>query len=203
VCSLRVSLLLPGLMPVPHCTLPTHAAGKVAYIDTEGTFRPDRVRQIAQAVGLEADSVLENIAVARAHNHEHQSGRLGLPLLGRARCLCHSPSDLTGGWRVHAELLVTVAALMADDVYKLLIMDGLMSHYRVDFVGEGMHSCPAPQGLGTSHSHWTESSEPATCSDSPEANGRASASANRARAPPPHHHPQAAVSCRSASRSST
>ncbi|KAG1675648.1 hypothetical protein FOA52_002357 [Chlamydomonas sp. UWO 241] len=84
------------------------AAGKVAYIDTEGTFRPDRMRQIAQAVGLEADSVLENIAFARAHNHEHQS-----------------------------ELLVTVAALMAEDVYKLLIMDGLMSHYRVDFVGRG------------------------------------------------------------------
>jgi hypothetical protein len=39
---------------------------------------------------------------------------------------------------VHAELLVTVAALMADDVYKLMIMDGLMSHYRVDFVGEGL-----------------------------------------------------------------
>jgi hypothetical protein len=53
------------------------------------------VRQIAQAVGLEADSVLENIAVARAHNHEHQSGRLGLQLMGlqgRACCCpCRSP----------------------------------------------------------------------------------------------------------------
>lgn len=38
------------------------------YIDTEGTFRPERLVSIAERFGLDAAEVLENIAVARAHN---------------------------------------------------------------------------------------------------------------------------------------
>lgn len=40
--------------------------GKVAYIDTEGTFRPARIRAIAERFGVDADSVLDNIVYARA-----------------------------------------------------------------------------------------------------------------------------------------
>lgn len=42
-------------------------AGKAAYIDTEGTFRPERIRSIAQRFNLDADAVLDNVrrAVAR------------------------------------------------------------------------------------------------------------------------------------------
>lgn len=36
-------------------------AGKVAYIDTEGTFRPDRIRPIAERFNLDADAVLDNV----------------------------------------------------------------------------------------------------------------------------------------------
>lgn len=36
------------------------AAGKVAYIDTEGGFRPSRIRPIAERFGLSSDDVLEN-----------------------------------------------------------------------------------------------------------------------------------------------
>ncbi|KAK4357158.1 hypothetical protein RND71_022768 [Anisodus tanguticus] len=35
--------------------------GKVAYIDTEGTFRPDRVVPIAERFGMDAGAVLDNI----------------------------------------------------------------------------------------------------------------------------------------------
>lgn len=35
-------------------------AGKVAFIDTEGTFRPERIRPIAQRFNLDVDAVLEN-----------------------------------------------------------------------------------------------------------------------------------------------
>merc|ERR1712224_127603 len=42
--------------------------GKCLYIDTEGTFRPQRLQQIAEAHGLCPESVLENVAYARAHN---------------------------------------------------------------------------------------------------------------------------------------
>lgn len=38
---------------------------QVAYIDTEGTFRPERIKPIAERFGLDPDAVLENITVAR------------------------------------------------------------------------------------------------------------------------------------------
>ena len=44
------------------------AEGKAVFIDTEGTFRPERIKQIAEARGLNAESVLKNILVARAFN---------------------------------------------------------------------------------------------------------------------------------------
>jgi DNA repair protein RAD51 len=37
------------------------------YIDTEGTFRPERLVSISERFGLDSQEVLENIAVARAH----------------------------------------------------------------------------------------------------------------------------------------
>ena len=40
--------------------------GKVLYIDTENTFRPERIKQIAQRYDLDADGVLNNILVGRA-----------------------------------------------------------------------------------------------------------------------------------------
>jgi len=48
------------------------AEGKVAYIDTEGTFRPDRIRAIADRFGIDNDAALENILYSRAYNSEHQ-----------------------------------------------------------------------------------------------------------------------------------
>jgi DNA repair protein RAD51 len=38
------------------------------YIDTEGTFRPERLVPIAQRYGLDEQKVLDNVAFARAHN---------------------------------------------------------------------------------------------------------------------------------------
>ena len=35
---------------------------QVAYIDTEGTFRPERIRPIAARYGLDEDAVLENVS---------------------------------------------------------------------------------------------------------------------------------------------
>jgi RecA/RadA recombinase len=36
--------------------------GKVAFIDTEGTFRPEKICPIAERFGLDPTEVLENIA---------------------------------------------------------------------------------------------------------------------------------------------
>ena len=57
------------------CQLPVEQGGgegKALYIDTEGTFRPERLAQISQRFGLDANEVMDNIAYARAYNSEHQ-----------------------------------------------------------------------------------------------------------------------------------
>ena len=38
------------------------------YIDTEGTFRPERLVPIAERFGLDHQKVLDNVAFARAYN---------------------------------------------------------------------------------------------------------------------------------------
>ena len=39
--------------------------GKCLYIDTEGTFRPERLLAIAERYGLSGSDVLDNVAYAR------------------------------------------------------------------------------------------------------------------------------------------
>ena len=84
------------------------ADGKVAYIDTEGTFRPERIAQIAERFGVDPDTAQENIAYARALNSEHQ-----------------------------LELLNTLSREFADGAYRLLIIDSIMNCFRVDYCGRG------------------------------------------------------------------
>lgn len=43
------------------------------YIDTEGTFRPERLLAVAQRYGMEGAAVLDNVAYARAYNTDHQT----------------------------------------------------------------------------------------------------------------------------------
>nr|AKI32385.1 DNA meiotic recombinase 1 [Watanabea reniformis] len=83
-------------------------AGKVAYIDTEGTFRPDRIRPIAERFNLDPEAVLDNIVAARAYTHEQQM-----------------------------DLLIPLAAKMAEEPFKLLIMDSITANLRVDYSGRG------------------------------------------------------------------
>jgi DNA repair protein RAD51 len=42
------------------------------YIDTEGTFRPERLVSIAERYGMNPTDVLDNVAYARAYNTDHQ-----------------------------------------------------------------------------------------------------------------------------------
>lgn len=46
--------------------------GKAIFVDTEGTFRPERIVDIAERFNLDGSLVLENITVAKAHNVELQ-----------------------------------------------------------------------------------------------------------------------------------
>ncbi|MBU3923431.1 MAG: DNA repair and recombination protein RadA [Nanoarchaeota archaeon] len=86
------------------------ANGKCVYIDTEGTFRPERVRQFAEGIGANADKVLKNILVARAFNSDHQ-----MLLLDRV-----------------AELI------KEGEPIRLMIVDSLTAHFRAEYSGRGM-----------------------------------------------------------------
>lgn len=93
------------------CQLPVEgggAGGKCIYIDTEGTFRTERLRPIAEKHGLDPDEVLENISYARAYNSDHQN-----------------------------DLLLHAAAMMSDKKYGLLIVDSATALYRTDYSGRG------------------------------------------------------------------
>ncbi|GJP43437.1 hypothetical protein CLOM_g2897 [Closterium sp. NIES-68] len=82
--------------------------GKVLIIDTEGTFRPERCVEISQRFGLNPTDVLDNIAVARAHNTDHQS-----------------------------QLLIEGGAMMAECRFSLIIVDSVTGLYRTDYSGRG------------------------------------------------------------------
>ena len=84
------------------------AEGKALYIDTEGTFRPDKLKLVAERFGLDPALALENVAYARAHNSEHEM-----------------------------ELLKMAAGLMSQDRYALLVVDSATALFRTDYTGRG------------------------------------------------------------------
>ncbi|KGL73586.1 Meiotic recombination protein DMC1/LIM15, partial [Tinamus guttatus] len=49
-----------------------YTGGKIIFIDTENTFRPDRLRDIADRFSVDHDAVLDNVLYARAYTSEHQ-----------------------------------------------------------------------------------------------------------------------------------
>ncbi len=83
--------------------------GKAVFIDTEGTFRPERIRQIAEGIGANPEKVLKNILVARAFNSDHQ-----------------------------ILLLDKISEMIKEgEPIKLVIIDSLTAHFRAEFTGRG------------------------------------------------------------------
>ncbi|NP_001154949.1 RecA homolog RAD51 [Nasonia vitripennis] len=94
-----------------NCQLPVDMGGaeaKCIYIDTEGTFRPERLIAVAERYNINGDSVLDNVATARAYNSDHQT-----------------------------QLLIKASAMMSESRYGLLIVDSATALYRTDFAGRG------------------------------------------------------------------
>ena len=78
------------------------------YVDTENTFRPERIVSIAKARNLDPDKILERIIVAKAYNSSHQELIVGE--LGR---------------------------ILDKQRIKLIIIDSAVAHYRSEFLGRG------------------------------------------------------------------
>jgi len=85
------------------------ADGKSVYIDTEGTFRPERIKQFAEGVGANPEKVLKNIFVARAFNSDHQI------------LLIEKISEM----------------IKNGEPIRILIIDSLTAHFRAEYAGRG------------------------------------------------------------------
>jgi len=83
-------------------------SGEVVYIDTESTFRPERIVDMAKGAGLDPETALGHIHVARAFNSNHQM------------------------------LLVQKAQELArEKPIRLLVVDSLTAHFRSEYLGRG------------------------------------------------------------------
>lgn len=82
--------------------------GACLYIDTEATFRPERIMQMAEGLGLDPQKVMENIYVARAYNSAHQT------------LLAEKASDI-----------------IKPKGIRLIVVDSVTALFRSDFTGRG------------------------------------------------------------------
>jgi DNA repair protein RadA len=82
--------------------------GNALYIDTEGTFRPERIIQMANALDLDYSQVLRNIVIGRAYNSDHQ-----------------------------VLLAKEAARIIMEKNIKLVIVDSIIGHFRSEYIGRG------------------------------------------------------------------
>lgn len=92
--------------------LPTEKGGLnsgALYIDTENTFRTERIVQMAQHLGLVPEEVAKNIIVAEAYTSDHQMF-----------------------------LLDNADKIIKENGIRLIIVDSLTSHFRSEYLGRAM-----------------------------------------------------------------
>lgn len=82
--------------------------GTCLYVDSESTFRPERVVQIAKSAGLNPEEALKNIFVAKAVNSDHQ-----MVLIDKAE------------------------KIIKEKNVRLIVIDSITSLFRMDYVGRG------------------------------------------------------------------
>lgn len=82
--------------------------GGVLYIDTEGTFRPERVVTIAKAHNMDPNKVLDKIIVARAYNSAHQ-----------------------------VLILEEAGKTIQEENIKLIVSDSITGLFRAEYLGRG------------------------------------------------------------------
>jgi len=83
--------------------------GAALYVDTENTFRLERIVQMAKHVGLEPEQVVKNIIYAEAYTSDHQMF-----------------------------LLENADEVIKANNVKLIIVDSLTAHFRSEYIGREM-----------------------------------------------------------------
>ncbi|MGH9991078.1 MAG: DNA repair and recombination protein RadA [Nitrososphaera sp.] len=80
----------------------------VIFIDTEGTFRPERLEQIARSRGLNSDEILKRVAICKTYNSSH------------------------------LELIIkSMGKYIEDFKARMIIIDSIISLHRAEFSGRG------------------------------------------------------------------
>ena len=88
-----------------------HNISRALYVDTENTFRPERIASIASARKIDPNRALENVIVAKAYNSSHQ------------------------------EVIIQESANIINlHNIKIMIVDSIVSHYRAEFLGRSFLS---------------------------------------------------------------
>jgi len=82
--------------------------GNALYVDSEGTFRPERIIQMSAALDLDYIEILKNITIGRAYNSDHQ-----------------------------ILLIKEASRIIEEKNIKLIIVDSLIGHFRSEYVGRG------------------------------------------------------------------
>ena len=82
--------------------------GNALYIDTEATFRPERIIQMADAKDLDYNKTLKNIIVGRAYNSDHQ-----------------------------VLLIQEASKIIKEKNIKLVVVDSIIGHFRSEYIGRG------------------------------------------------------------------
>ena len=82
---------------------------RAIYIDTEGSFRPERIKAIAKARGLDSGQILQKILVTKALDSKQQES-----CIESAFSACETNSN---------------------NKIKLLIVDSIINHYRAEYAG--------------------------------------------------------------------
>jgi len=83
--------------------------GAALYIDTENTFRTERIFQMAKNLGLDPEEVIKNIIFAEAYTSDHQMF-----------------------------LLENADKVIKENGVRLIIVDSLTSHFRSEYLGREM-----------------------------------------------------------------
>lgn len=83
--------------------------GAALYLDTENTFRTERIVQMSRHLGLDPEEVVKNIIFAEAYTSDHQMF-----------------------------LLDNADEVIKENNVKLIIVDSLTSHFRSEYIGREM-----------------------------------------------------------------
>jgi len=80
--------------------------GKAVYIDSEGTFRWERIEAMARGLGLDPEKAMENILYVRAVNSDHQMA-----------------------------IVEELADVIPEEGIKLVVVDSVTGHFRAEYPG--------------------------------------------------------------------